>query len=61
MTFATSVTLILYGNPPVSFGPDPVWKERMWDTHKHIAHTFPAIIWLEIFLAIRMRSNTGSL
>lgn len=66
MTFAISVTLVLYGKPLVSLRPDPVWKEGMWDTqtlallHTH-THTFPAIIWLEIFLVMWMRSNTGSL
>lgn len=60
VTFATSVTLTLYGNPPVSCGPDPVWKERMWDTHTHArTQTLPAIIWLEIFLAIGTRSSAG--
>lgn len=37
VTFTSSVTLTAFANPPVSSRPDPVWKDRMWDTYIHIS------------------------
>lgn len=37
VTFTPSATLTPCVNPPVSSRPDPVWKDRMWDTYLHIS------------------------
>lgn len=42
VTFTSSATRAAHCNPPVSSRPDPVWRERMWDTYTHISSYYMA-------------------